>query len=559
MIEDRELTANTEADPRRVEFEPPAKGTPAASLHGEARQGENRQPEARQSETRQPGAHQSGTHQSDIRQPGAKPASTSASGKIVLTALILVAVLGAGIYFYPNIKALIDSKQAGADKVGSASSGKAGGADKVGGGKTADGKPGDPKKDKVYPVTVAVSTVASVPIEIRSIGNVQPSSIVNITPQVSGQLIKVHFTQGELVQKGQLLFEIDPRPYQAAVDQMQGNVERDAAQVEAARANMNKDIAQVGLLKANMDKDKAQSNYADTQNGRYSQLLEQGAVSREQSDQMSTNSKSASATIQADLKAIENAQAVVQSDKAAINTALGTLKADKGVLENAKVQLSWTTIRAPITGRTGTLNVYEGNVVTANTSQALVTIAQVNPIFITVTVPEQYLADLRRTMKDGTLKMQALVEGAKASAVDGTISFMDNTVNMSTGTIYMRATFPNADHTLYPGQFVDIITAMPPAGATVVVPTRAIQTTQKGNAVYVVQKDGTVKLAMVELGAAAKDVTAIKSGLAAGETVVTDGQLQLTDGAKVKIVKDSQDKNSLNGGSNNGLPQGSSN
>jgi multidrug efflux system membrane fusion protein len=393
------------------------------------------------------------------------------------------------------------------------------------------------KKERSVPVTVARAQLSSVPIQLRSIGNVTPYSVVNITPQVSGQLLKVCFSQGQLVKKGDLLFQIDPRPYKAALAQAEGNVAKDKALIEAARANEAKDQAQVGQLEANLSKDKSQLTYASKEKGRYTELVEEGAVSHEQSDQMTNNEEQAKAIIDADKKAIENALAVVRSDRAQIATAEGTLKADEAAAENARIQLGWTEIRSPIEGRTSSLQVYQGNVVTANTSNPIVTIAQILPIYVSVTVPEQYLNDVRRAQQSGTLSMQALIEGQKADSVRGTISFIENTVNMNTGTIMLRASFENRDMHLYPGQFVDVVITMPPAGATVVVPAHAIQTTQQGPSVYVVN-DNTVELRPVTVGQQSGENAAILEGLKSGEIVVTDGQLQLSPGAHVRIQGD---------------------
>lgn len=393
-------------------------------------------------------------------------------------------------------------------------------------------------RDKVVAVVVTKAVEQALPIELRSIGNVTPYSVVNITPQVGGQLLKVHFTQGEHVRKGDLLFQIDDRAYQASLDQALGNVARDKAQVEAARANLARDQAMIGQYAANLRRDKAQLKYSDLQVGRYAELVKEGAVSREQSDQITTSAAQAQATIEADMKAIENAKAVTRADRAAIETAQGTLSANQGLVDQARLQLSWTKIYSPIDGRTGSLNVYEGNVVSPTSTTPLVSIAQIKPIYVTVTVPEQYLNDLRRAQANDTLKIQALVEGRKAEAVRGHISFMENTVNTNTGTIMLRASFSNDDLKLFPGQFVDVLISMPPAGKNVVVPSRAVQTTQQGNSIYLLKPDNTVELVKVKLGQSAADSVTILRGLKAGDTVVTDGQLQLSPGARVKVQPD---------------------
>jgi multidrug efflux system membrane fusion protein len=399
----------------------------------------------------------------------------------------------------------------------------------------------DKKKVRVVPVTVATAGMQVVPIEVRSIGNVLAYSTVNVTPQVSGQLTKVYFPQGQLVKKGDLLFQIDPRQYQAALAQAEGNVAKDRAMIQSAQANLTKDQATIGQYQFNLKKDKASLAYANLEKGRYAMLVDQGVVSHEQSDQYNTNAATADATIQADLKTIENAKAVVQGDQAAIDTAKGALEADQGVADNARLQLSWCTIRSPMDGRTSSLNVYEGNIVNASGMMPLCTINQVDPIYVTVAVPEQYLTDLRRAQQNGTLKLQALIEGRKTDYVNGTISFMENTVNTSTGTINMRASFANTDSRLYPGQFVDVLISMPPKGPSVTVPTRCVQNTQQGTSVYVVKADNTVTLTNIKAGQASGDFTAVLEGVNVGDIVVTDGQLQLAPGAKVKIQKSRDD------------------
>jgi len=419
--------------------------------------------------------------------------------------------------------------------------------------KGTDTSKADKKKDRVVPVNVATAGLQTVPIEIRSIGNVLAFSTVNVTPQVSGQLTKVYFTQGQFVKKGDLLFQIDPRQYQAALTQAEGNVAKDRAMVQSAMAKLTRDKASIGQAEANLKKDRASLAYANLEKGRYAMLVDQGVVSHEQSDQYNTNAATADATIQADMKAIENARAVVQGDQADIDTAKGTLQADQGVADNARLQLSWTTIRSPMDGRTSSLNVYEGNIVNATgMPQPMVSIAQVNPIYVTVAVPEQYLNDLRRAQIDGTLKLQALIEGRKADYVNGTISFMENTVNTSTGTITMRASFPNVDSRLYPGQFVDVLISMPPKGPSVTVPTRAVQNTQQGTSVYVVKADKTVTLTQIKAGQAAGDFTAVREGINSGDIVVTDGQLQLSPGAKIKVQPTPDDSKDAGRSQNSG-------
>ncbi|MBX9689486.1 MAG: efflux RND transporter periplasmic adaptor subunit [Candidatus Obscuribacterales bacterium] len=407
-------------------------------------------------------------------------------------------------------------------------------------GSTKKAKAPEPR-DKTIPVTVAVAQEESVPIEIRSIGNVLAYSVVNVVPQVSGQLKHVYFKQGAFVKQGEPLFQIDPSPYQASLEQAEGNLARDRATVQQAEAALAKDMAHIGEMEAMLGKDRAQAVFAERQDQRYKVLLSQGAVSLEQHDQVDTNLAVAKATIQADIKQVENAKSVLEADKAAIRTARGQTQADEAMVHTAQIQLGWTTIRSPINGKTSSLNVYEGNVVTAQSNQPLVSIAQVKPIYVTFTVPEQYLDQVRQALKNKTLKLEANIEGVKENAVIGDVSFLENTVNTSTGTVTMRATFANEDGRLFPGQFVDVVVSIPAPEASVVVPSTALQTTQQGTAVFVVQEDKTVRLAPVQLQRSSASTAALGKGIKAGEIVVTDGQLQLAPGTKVRVVQGVKD------------------
>jgi multidrug efflux system membrane fusion protein len=226
----------------------------------------------------------------------------------------------------------------------------------------------------------------------------------------------------------------------------------------------------------------------------------------------------------------------VDSDKAQVETAKATLQADRAAEQNVQIQLGWTEIRSPIDGRTSSLNVYEGNVVAANNVTPLVSIAQVQPIYISFTVPEAYLDNLRHSLAAGTLQVEAMVEGIKKNSVKGAVSFLENTVNTTSGTIVLRATFANTDNRLYPGQFVDVIVNMPAEGKSVVIPAAAIQPSQQGNSVYIVDKNNKVRLVPVELARTHGDMAAIGQGISPGDVVVTDGQLQLMPGATIRVV-----------------------
>ena len=253
-----------------------------------------------------------------------------------------------------------------------------------------------------------------------------------------------------------------------------------------------------------------------------------------------TNSQTAGATVLSDTAAVENAKAVINADKAAIAQAKASLAADQSAAENLRIQLGFTQIRSPVDGVTGALNVYQGNVVRANDTTPLVTINQIAPIYVTFSVPETNLDQIRQAQSAGTLNVRAYVDGKKQGAVEGHLSFIDNTVDKTTGAIKLRATFPNKDRQLWPGRFVDVVVTLPEPGAAVVVPSRAVQSDQQGQSVFIVQPDNTVTFAPVEVQRTHGDFSVISKGVKAGDIVVIDGQLKLTPGAAVRVLDTKQ-------------------
>jgi membrane fusion protein, multidrug efflux system len=401
------------------------------------------------------------------------------------------------------------------------------------------GKHGTKQGDGMpVPVTVASATNAVLPLEIRNIGNVEAFSVVNVIAQVGGQLTNVYFTQGQYVKKGDLLFKIDPRPYEAQLAQAEANVARDKSQISSAQANLEKDMAGARQAQANLNKDIASQNYADVEVRRYIALVEQGAVSHEQSDQMKTNAETAGATVASDKAALENAQAVIDSDKAAVLTARANLKADQAAADNLQIQLGFTKIFSPVNGVTGALNVYQGNVVRANDTTPLVTINQIQPIYVTFSVPEVHLPAVRESISEGSIKVSARVGGNKKDTVTGgTLAFINNTVDTTTGTIRLRATFPNVNKVLWPGEFTDVIVTLPGAKPQIVVPTSAILNDQQGQSVFVVKPDNTVDLAQVQVDRTYGDESILSEGLKEGDVVVVDGQLKLLPGSSITITQ----------------------
>jgi membrane fusion protein, multidrug efflux system len=357
------------------------------------------------------------------------------------------------------------------------------------------------------PVTVAAASLKNVPVEVQVIGNVEAYSTINVKAQVGGQLTAVYFQEGDYVQKGARLFSIDPRPFDAALSQ--------------AIANNARDKATLGQAQANLARDQAQARYQQSQAARYTQLFQAGVVSKDQSEQF-----------QASADAIDQA---VAADRAAIESARASIGASQAAADNARVQLEFTSIRSPIEGRTGNVTVKLGNVVTAN-SVDLTTINQVQPIYVTFAVPESQLPAIKRYMSAQKLVVRARPQDDPNAAEEiGNLTFVDNAVDMTTGTIKLKGTFANKDRKLWPGQFVRVTLRLTIQQNAVVVPNQAVQAGQNGSFVYVVKQDRTVESRPVTTGARVDQDMVVDDGLQAGEVVVTEGQLRLAPGSKVAV------------------------
>jgi multidrug efflux system membrane fusion protein len=353
-----------------------------------------------------------------------------------------------------------------------------------------------------------VTTVGrnDVPIDIQVIGSVEAYSTISVRAQVGGQLTRVYFQEGNYVRTGDPLFTIDPRPLQS--------------QLQQAEANLARSTAQLSLAQANLAKDMAQEQYAQAQAARYLKLQQEGIISKEQQDQFRTNADALAQGVTADKASIESARAEIAATRAAV--------------ENAKLQLSYTTIPSPIDGRTGNLMIKQGNLVSAN-SMDLTTITQVQPIYVTFSVPEAQLAAIKRYMARAKLAVAAIPQDGESRPETGVLSFVDNTVDPSTGTIKLKATFPNQERRLWPGQFIRVALRLTTQANALVVPNQAVQTGQDGPFVFVVKPDRTVENRPVVLGARVDQQLVIEKGLEAGETVVTEGQLRLAPGSRVQI------------------------
>ena len=371
------------------------------------------------------------------------------------------------------------------------------------------------------PVTVAMVSQKDVPVEVNVIGNVEAYSTISVKAQVGGELTNVYFREGDFVKKGDLLFTIDQRPYEAALNQAVANTARDQAALSQAQAQLARDSANL--------------RYQQNQANRYQELFKGGIISKDQSEQLSAT---ADATTQA-----------VAADKAAIESAQAQLVAGKAAVDQARVQMSYTSIRSPIDGRTGNLNVKQGNLVSAN-SVELMTITQVEPIYVTFSVPEASLGDVKRFMAERSLQVRAKTQDEDAVEEVGNLTFVDNSVDTTTGTIKLKGTFKNTDRKLWPGQFVRVTLRLSTRPHATVVPNQAIQTGQNGTFVYVVKPNRSVEVRPVTASLRVDQDMVVDSGLEPGETVVTEGQLRLAPDSRV-VVRDGR------GGPGGRTPDGS--
>jgi membrane fusion protein, multidrug efflux system len=357
------------------------------------------------------------------------------------------------------------------------------------------------------PVLMVAAASRDVPVEVQVIGNVEAYATISVKSQIGGELTKVNFHEGDFVGKGDLLFTIDRRPLQAALNQ--------------AEAMNARDVAVLAQMEANLARDSAQAKYVRAQSDRYTKLFQSGIISKDQAEQVGAN---ADAVAQA-----------VEADKAAINSARAAVNSSKATVENARVQLGYTEITSPIDGRTGNLNVKAGNLVPAN-SMELMTINQVQPIYVTFSVPEAQLGLIKQYMGKGKLPVRVRPQDDPTSSEQsGVLTFIDNSVDASTGTIKLKGTFGNADRKLWPGQFVRVTLRLTTQQNAVVVPNQAIQTGQDGSFVYVVKDDRTVESRPVKTGVRVDQDMVVEAGLAAGENVVTEGQLRLAPGSRVQL------------------------
>jgi membrane fusion protein, multidrug efflux system len=372
-----------------------------------------------------------------------------------------------------NLRPVFGSLVLGGALAAAACSGEAAPPTPAGGGR------GGGQNAQAVPVTTAPVVQKSVPLAVQGIGTVIAASTVTVRAQITGELTAVHFIEGDEVQEGQVLVDIDKRPLEAALQQAQAALDRDVAQTVNAKS----------------------------QAARYQDLLQRGIATKEQVDQIVANAAALEATV----------------------------ALDRAMIENARVQLQYATIRAPLTGKTGLLQVHPGNLVRATDTTPIVTINKITPVYVSFSVPEAMLPDLKRYMTRGKLAVTALAPNDQGAPATGLINFIDNAVDPTTGQIKVKGTFPNTDRRLWPGQYVNVNVTLSTEPNAIVVPSLAVQTGQQGTYVFVVKPDQTVDLRAVTVERTADEQSVIKSGLKTGETVVTDGQLRLNAGSRVSV------------------------
>jgi multidrug efflux system membrane fusion protein len=386
------------------------------------------------------------------------------------------------------------------------------------------------------PVSVTAAVSQDVPTYLDAIGKTVAREVVSIQPQVSGRITNIHFTDGADVKKGALLFTIDTRPFEATLRQAQANVSRDTALKKQAEANLVREIAQ--------------AKWGEVQVNRYRKLVEQGVESREQYEQLRANLDSLNA----------NAVAV----RAAVRSADEAIKVDMAAVESAKVQLSYCYIRSPIDGRAGQRLVDVGNVVnpggssgnsgaagsstsSSGSSNALLVIERLDPIYADFTISQNSLAEVQQQMRAGKLRAEVRLPDASDEPVIGQLTFLNNAVENTTGTVNLRATIPNAGHRFWPGRFVNIRLVLNTIHQAVLVPASAPQMSAKGSFVYVVKQDSTAEQRPVSLGQRQGDLVVVESGVEAGERIVTNGQIGVTPGGKVRVEEPANPSTAGNG------------
>ncbi len=401
--------------------------------------------------------------------------------------LLLLAAAAYGAYrWYPQLTAGQSQGQAKAAKGGSAAAGR-----------------------RAVPVVVAVARSGDIPVYINGLGTVTALNTVTVRSRVDGELMNVAYQEGQYVKAGDLLAEIDPRPFQV--------------QLELAQGQLARDQAQLGQVQANLVRDTAQHKYADAESDRYSKLVEQGIVARDQGEQLKSTADSLAGTLTADQAAISSARAQILADQASIDT--------------AKLQLVYCHITSPLAGRIGLRLVDKGNIVHAADSNGLVVITQLQPIAVVFNIAEDSLRQVMPKFSAGVkFPVLAYDRDLRRRLAAGTLLTIDNQVDPTTGTVKFKALFENQDNSLFPNQFVNARLLFDTRHNAVIIPTAALQRSPQSAYVYVVGSDYTVKMRNIVTTLTEGDNAAVDSGLKPGETVVVDGLDKLQDGTRVQIT-----------------------
>lgn len=359
-----------------------------------------------------------------------------------------------------------------------------------------------------------VSTIKAiekdVPFYLNAIGKTKPREAISIYPQTSGHITKIHFTDGDNIKKGDLLFTIDPRALEVNLQQAQANLTKDIALKRQAEANLARDIELAQQSEAKLQK--------------YSKLITQGVVSQGDYDQVAANAK-----LMADN---------VNTSRTLLESATAAIKADEAAIKSAQVELSYTYVRAPMDGRAGQRFAEVGTVVVAgssNNANPLLIMEQIDPIYADFPISQNSLTTIQQNMSQGTLKVEACLANEPSNIITGQLMFLDNAVQNATGTVNLRALLPNSDARFTPGQYVQIRLFLNTLQRAVLVPSAAVRLSAKGSFIYVVKEDNTLEQRYVTLGQPQGDLVIIESGIKAGELVVNNNQIDITPGSKVKL------------------------
>ena len=396
------------------------------------------------------------------------------------------------------------------------------------------------EKRHATPVTIAQVKEESIVKSLDAMGTVESPASITLKPQVEGRILRIAFHEGDFVQKGQLLFELDAQPFQAAVAQARGIAAQAQSQISQARVQLEKDRALISQNQAVLRRDQAQAQFARAQSVRYQQLLKQDFLSKNEVEQAVSSARSAEQTVHADREAIQSAQATLHADQAAVRSAQANYESQQAAVEAAAVKLAYCKIFAPMSGKTGALMAHVGDVVEANVT-SLITLNQVNPIYIAFSLPEAQFSQLRQVKNWQALTVHARTRDNHAVNLPGRLLFMNNTVDPTTGAIQLKAVYHNpadARQSFWPGEYVDVSLVLGRQPKAIAIPSAAVQTGQRGDYVLTVNPDDPhpkAVLRWVTVDQITQTQAVVLKGLQVGDWVITEGQFAATPGEEVRI------------------------